>query len=257
MPARGVAPPRRIVLPVAAVCRSAALLSLVLVVACSVAGAAGATSGRSGHACLKGKELRFRAADRTQLAAHRFGSGATAIVFVHGNGSNLCEWVPHARRLAARGFFVLAFDFRGHGLSQRRSYPISERFAGDVAAAVKLVRRLGKREVHLIGSSLGASASLVAAVNVVPPVASVVSLSAPASFRRQQPLALAPRLRVPVLYVASDDEQLPLDDDARAMYAATAATDKRLEIVPGRSHGVRILASPAVQALVEEFVREH
>jgi pimeloyl-ACP methyl ester carboxylesterase len=240
------------------VCRSAALLGLVVVVACSLAGSAGGAGERAEHACVKGKELRFRAADGTRLAAHRFGSGAEAVVFAHGNGSNLCEWVSHARRLAAHDFFVLAFDFRGHGLSQDRSFPASERFAGDIAAAVKLVRRLGKREVHLIGSSLGAAASLVAAVNVVPPVASVISLSAPAGFRRQEPLAVAPRLRVPVLYVASQDERLPLADDARAMYEATATTDKQIEIFPGRRHGVRILDGvPSARALVESFIRAH
>jgi pimeloyl-ACP methyl ester carboxylesterase len=234
-------------------------IALGLTLACLLlAASATATNRRSEHACVKGKELRFRAADGTRLAAHRFGRGDTAVVLAHGNTSNLCQWVAQARLLAARGFFVLAFDFRGHGLSQSRRYPISERFAGDLAAAVKLVRRLGKREVHLVGSSLGGSASLVAAVNIAPPVTSVVSLSAPAHFRRQYALQAAPRLRVPVLYVASEDEAVGIADDARALHEATASTDKRLEIVPGRSHGLRIIeASSAARALVHEFLLAH
>ena len=130
--------------------------------------------------------------------------------------------------------------------------------AADVAAVVKLTRRLNKREVHLIGSSLGGSASLVAAANVVPPVASVVSLSAPAHFRRQQALDVAPRLRVPVLYVASEDEPVSIADDARALYQATGSAEKQLKIVPGRRHGLRILEGTSeARALVEDFLRTH
>jgi pimeloyl-ACP methyl ester carboxylesterase len=234
------------------------LALLMAVAGMLVAMPASATSRRPEHACVKATELRFRAADGTRLAAHRFGRGDTAVVLAHGNGSNLCQWVPEARRLAARGFFVLAFDFRGHGLSQRRRYPISERFAGDVAAAVKLARRLGIQKVHVVGSSLGGSASLVAAASIAPPVASVVSLSAPSHFRRQDALAAAPSLRVPVLYVASEDEPVGIADDARALHEATASTDKRLEIVPGRSHGLRILgASSVARALVHDFLLAH
>lgn len=114
------------------------------------------------------------------------------------------------------------------------------------------------RRVHLAGSSLGGSAALVAATNISPPVASVVSLSAPAHFRRQDALGVAPRLRLPVLYVASQDEPVGIADDARALHEATASTDKRLEIVPGTRHGLRILeASSSARALVEKFLRAH
>lgn len=112
--------------------------------------------------------------------------------------------------------------------------------------------------MHLAGSSLGGSAALVAATNISPPVASVVSLSAPAHFRRQDALGVAPRLRLPVLYVASQDEPVGIADDARALHEATASTDKRLEIVPGTRHGLRILeASSSARALVEKFLRAH
>jgi hypothetical protein len=42
------------------------------------------------------------------------------------------------------------------------------------------------------------------------------------------------------------------------MYEATATTDKRIEIFPGRRHGVRILDGvPAARALVESFIGAH
>ena len=61
-----------------------------------------------------------------------------------------------------------------------------------------------------------------------------------------------------MLYVASEDEPVGIADDARALYQATGSADKRLEIVPGRRHGLRILeGSSSARTLVEDFVRAH
>ena len=51
----------------------------------------------------------------------------------------------------------------------------------------------------------------------------------------------APRLRVPVLYLAAegdDNAGFDFSQDAEAMHAATAAADKRLEVLPGSLHGI-------------------
>ena len=70
----------------------------------------------------------------------------------------------------------------------------------------------------------------------------------------------APRLVVPVLYVASREDQYPPYDfaaDAQRLYDATGATTKRLELVAGSVHGVALPAgSPAIRALLEQFVRD-
>ena len=155
--------------------RLAFIALAAVVMAATVRGSAQGAASRSSHTCVKGPEVRFRAADHTTLVGHRFGACKTAIVLAHGNGSDLCQWVGEARLLARHGFFVFAFDFRGHGRSQRRPYPGSERFGADVAAAVKAVRRLGKPKAHLIGSSLGGSAALASAPTIAPPVASVAA----------------------------------------------------------------------------------
>jgi alpha-beta hydrolase superfamily lysophospholipase len=73
--------------------------------------------------------------------------------------------------------------------------------------------------------------------------------------------ATAPRLRVPVLYLASEwDENAGYDFsvDAKEMYAATGAADKRLEILAGRLHGVALVGgSPRAKALIEAFLQRH
>jgi alpha-beta hydrolase superfamily lysophospholipase len=237
------------------------VLLLVSLVAVVTAAAASAGGERATHGCVRAGELRFEAADGTRLVGHRFGKGTTAVVLGHQSDGDLCEWLPYARRLAGLGYFVFPIDFRGAGLSQARTGPAADRLAADLAAATKTLRRLGKRKVFLVGASMGGIASLVAGANVTPPVDGVVSLSAPARFRGLDAVRTAPRLRVPVLYLAAegdDNAGYDFSEDARAMHAATAAADRRLEILPGRLHGVALLAgSPRARSLVEGFLKEH
>ena len=66
-----------------------------------------------------------------------------------------------------------------------------------------------------------------------------------------------PRLRVPVLYlVAEDDAGGSFAADAQALYDRTASTDKALEVLPGFSHGVSLVAFPGpARDLLEQFLR--
>lgn len=232
-------------------------LTLVLAVA---ALASTASAGQTGE-CVAGADVSFRAADGTRLVGHFFGTGRTAVVLGHQSQGSHCEWVFYARRLARLGYTVLAFDFRGHGLSQFRTGAAANRLAADLAAAVKLVRARGKRKVLLVGASMGGIASLVAGASVKPPVAGVVSVSAPARFMGMDAVRSAPTLRVPVLYLAAegdDNAGYDFSEDARALHGATASADKRLQVLPGRLHGVGLVAgSPRAKALVEGFLAGH
>jgi pimeloyl-ACP methyl ester carboxylesterase len=234
---------------------------LLALVAFVLSPAAGAGSDRASHSCIRGGELWFYAADGTKLVGHRFGKGTTAVILGHQSGGDLCEWLPYARRLASQGLFVFAIDFRGHGFSQFRAGRAENRLAADLAAATKEMRKLGKRKVFLVGASMGGIASLVAGANVKPAVDGVVSISAPARYRGLDAVATAPRLRVPVLYLAAegdDNAGYDFSADARALHAATGAGEKRLEILPGPLHGVALIAGSArSRTLVESFLKGH
>lgn len=238
--------------------RRAFLLAAMLAVAASTATAA---TQRAEHRCVRGGELWFYAGDGTKLVGHRFGKGTTAVILAHQSEGSLCDWLPYARRLASQGYFVFPLDFRGYGFSQARTGAAANRFAGDLAAATKALRKLGKRKVFLVGASMGGIASLVAAVNVAPPVDGVVSISSPSRFRGMDALKSAPRQRVPVLYLAAaDDDNAGYDfsQDAEAMHAATAAVDKRLEVLPGSLHGIALVVdSPQARALITAFLGRH
>ena len=98
--------------------RRAFLLVALLAVAASTAGAA---TQRTAHDCVRGGELWFYAADGTKLVGHRFGKGTTAVILAHQSEGDLCDWLPYARRLASKGYFVFPVDFRGYGFSQTRT----------------------------------------------------------------------------------------------------------------------------------------
>jgi alpha-beta hydrolase superfamily lysophospholipase len=231
---------------------------LLLALAAAAAASAGAAPDRASHHCVRGGEVSFKAADGTKLVGHRFGTGSTAVILAHQSEGSLCDWVTYARRLAAQGYFAFPIDFRGYGLSQIRTGRAAQRYAADLAAAVKTVRALGKKKVVLVGASMGGLAALTAAANVSPPVAGVVSVSGPARFRGMDAVKTAPRLRVPVLYLAAEDDDnagFDFSKDAEALYAATAAADKELEVLPGFLHGIALMGGSArARSLVESFL---
>lgn len=232
------------------------LLAILALLPALVAGPAlSSEASPTRESCVRSKPIQFRAADGTSLAGARYGRGTTAVVLAHQSNGNVCQWAFYARRLASLGYLAFPFDFRGHGASQWRPYPASRRLAGDVSAAVKAVRRLGANKVLLVGASLGGIAVVVAGANTRPAVDGVISLSGPANYGGIDAVAAARRLQVPVLYLAAENDD-GFTGDARALFQATAESDKALELVPGTEHGVQLVSHPGrARTLVETFIR--
>jgi len=208
------------------------------------------------YACSKTGEVHFRAADGTKLAGLRFGKSQTAVVLAHELGGGACQWMPYARRLAAKGYLTLAFDFRGYGSSQTRTGSAKWRLPMDVNAAAREARKLGAKHVILVGASMGGTAVVTAAPNVQPPVNAVVSLSGPAEFGRMMADAAAPKLTMPVLYMVGslDQDFVP---DAHTLYDATASQDKTLQVRETADHGVLLLGNAATRTIFEQFLAAH
>ena len=231
---------------------------------CALAGGlAVPAASRSTHSCVNKDELWFRAADGTKLVGHRFGGtrpGArTSVVLAHMSVGDLCQWAPYARRLAGKGFFVFPFDFRGHGFSE--GVEDQSKAATDFVAAVRAVRGLGARKVVVGGASLGGIAAVIAAAKLGPAVQGVVAVSAPAAIVGElNALPAAPRLRVPTLYVAAEQDQNAGYDfaaDAQKLYDATGTPEKKVELVLGAQHGTFLVASSTrVRTLLERFLRD-
>jgi dienelactone hydrolase len=189
--------------------------------------------------------LRFFAVDDTPLVGLVLGSGPRGLVLAHGRNGDFCEWLPYARELASDGYRVLAYNSR-FGL----------RVDLDMAAAIEALRRAGSEHVIAMGSSAGATAALIGSASLASAPAAVVSLSAPASYGPLNALQAVRRLQAPVFFAASEDDE-PFVSDARALYAASASPDRRLDILPGGLHGSGMLQVTAFRGRVEDFIAAH
>ena len=87
------------------------------------------------------------------------------ILYLHGNGGNLSMWAPIVAGIAQRGYTVLAFDYRGYGLSTGR--PTEQGLYRDVDAVVERFWRDSSSTLPIVywGRSVGvAMAAYVATV---------------------------------------------------------------------------------------------
>jgi dienelactone hydrolase len=225
---------------------------VVLIAAVGTASAAVAATPRPPKLvdwCVTKAERRgavaLRASDGARVVGVLIGPARASrgVVISHERGGGLCNWLPYGRQLAREGYRVLVLDLRGAVSSPKpRTNPF--RYDLDIAAGVRELRRRGIRRVGLVGGSMGATASLVAAARVKPAVDAVIAASGAASFGG---LAAGPAVRamkVPVLFIAADDDN-GFDDTARALHAESTSATKQLEIVAGREHGYELVTGPA------------
>ena len=116
----------------------------------------------------------------------RNGRAGPGVVLVHGWESARDRTLPNAEILHAAGFHVLTFDVRGHGANPPETLPISVgEFAADALAAFEVL--MSRNEVTagaLLGHSLGAVGTIIAAAELGDRCAALVSTSAPADPRR-------------------------------------------------------------------------
>lgn len=99
----------------------------------------------------------FRASDDAQIAFSESGSGAPAIVFIHGWQADHTVWSA-VIELLDTNVHTLAVDLRGSGESHGAPGPYRlERFAADIR---EMVDELGVGPVVVIGHSMGATVAL-------------------------------------------------------------------------------------------------
>ncbi len=133
-----------------------------------------------------GAAVRFGARDgRADIAATYLPAaqpGSAAVVFVHGKdacrGNELkAPTLELAQRFNDAGLAVLMIDLRGHGQSSAARLTYGERERYDVLGAVDWLRQRGHGRMGVLGASMGAATSLLAAADE-PAIAALVADSA-------------------------------------------------------------------------------
>ncbi len=217
---------------------------------------------------IQGKQVTFETEDGVLLSGHTFGSGTAGVVLSHMYPADQKSWYPTAKQLAAEGYFVLTYDFRGYGYSEGNKQ--IEYIDRDVFAAVEKLAAAGATHVVLIGASMGGTASLLAADRIfagqIAPsrertvkitLAGVATLSAPISFKGLNVENAVEDVYCPLLFVAAKEDEGA--DNALKLERLSSNTGQ-LEIVPGSDHGTDLLSGSQkdkVYKLLLDFLRKN
>jgi hypothetical protein len=189
------------------------------------------------------------------------------LVWSHGNAGNIDSRRDVLQALAARGLGVLAYDYRGYGLSD--GSPTEAGVYLDAAAAFdsEVARGTDPGAIVCFGESVGGAVSIevatrrscgaIIAISTFTRLADVARqhygpLGSIAG-RRFDSLARVTRLSVPILIAHGDLDEIVAFDLGRRLFAA-APEPKRFLSVRGAGHN-DMLARPAVLDAIAEFAR--
>jgi fermentation-respiration switch protein FrsA (DUF1100 family) len=227
-----------------------------------------------------GEDVWFETADGSRLHGWFVSSPArppaATVVYFHGNGGNISyvDWV--GEQLAARGFDVLLFDYRGYGRSEGALSDERGVYEDADAAYDFAVRGRGARpeRVVLYGQSLGTAAAVdVAARKPCGALVLESGLSSAGDMARTilpwlprfvarltrnkfDSVGKLARVGCPVLVAHGDrDEVIPVEQ-ARALHAA-APEPKRLHVVSGAGHNnLTAVGGAKYMDAVADFINE-
>lgn len=154
-----------------------------------------------------GARIALNTSDGVRIAATVYkNDGESGVILVHMIGKDRKSWDPIITNLATRRA-VIAIDLRGHGQSDGvlRKFTDDDYRAmvNDVAAARKA---LGKREIAIVGASIGANAAIKYASSD-PSVKTVIALSPGLDYHGLRIDDVIPYMDRPVLVVASSGDQ--------------------------------------------------
>jgi pimeloyl-ACP methyl ester carboxylesterase len=234
----------------------------------------------------QGKKVAFQAEDGTKLLGRLWGEGEVGVVLAHGFSelTGQDDWLPFPGGLAAHGYHVITFNFRGFcsndGCSGRR-LDLENNWL-DVVAATRLLEGRGAKRIFLIGGSMGGIAVFKAAETALEGVEGIVSISTPQFPSRYYPQfyptepseddvteARLQAIPMPKLFIAGDgDVQLTesgvirFADEAQSM-AGVAAGEVEILIVDSAAHSTELVTTAEPPVVVESrkailrFLAEH
>lgn len=243
--------------PVRAVAASALAVSFLLLAGCGGGGGGRdkadavptPTATANDFGCLspeqaKADSVTFPGADGQDVEGYLTGTGSTGLVLAHQADGDVCQWVPHARDLAADGYRVLAVNSAGGEVQE-------------LTAAAKYLRAKGVTKLLLVGASKGGTSVLSAAGTIAPPVDAVVSLSAPTTYSGMDASMVVPNLTMPVFYMAAEFDSPFQDSTKELSKLSKKAKENDLTIVGGSNHGVSMLSDDANYTKVKAFLKKY
>jgi pimeloyl-ACP methyl ester carboxylesterase len=197
--------------------------------------------------------ISFPTEDGGQVCADLYGQGRHAVVLAHGGRFNKESWREQAQVLSAKGFRVLAIDFRGFGCSTGPGQANfdSAPFEKDVMAAVHYLKGHGAKSVSVVGGSFGGAAAGDASIQSPPgEIDRIVFLGS-------APNLSAEKLKSRSLFIVAREDRsgsgarLP---GIRAQYER-APQPKELIVLDGSAHAQFLFQTDQNTRVMHEIVR--
>lgn len=177
--------------------------------------------------------------DGVHLSVLEIGSGPRAVVLSHEQGYSICSWLDLAQELAEDGYHVMIFDYRNHGASEVSED--NENIDRDLRVVVDEMHRRGGEQLLLGGASCGGTTSAVVGADE-PQLIGLLILSSPAQCAGIDGEAAVATIDQPSFFAVSSGDMLgAVQDEVERLYAASATTDKHLEIIDDGYHGTDML----------------
>lgn len=185
-------------------------------------------------------------------------AGAPGIVLIPMAGYSRHIWRPWATQLSTEGWWVLALDARGQGLSIGPGLEMQVTPHDGLAALAFLSKRAGTTApVAIMGASYGGAVALLGASDAGGGVKALVLLS-PGGLRvKERALAAVSRCRLPSLLVTSVDDGTFTDWNLE-MYDHAPRGFWELRVLPEPGHGTALLETrPALWAELRSWLERH
>lgn len=197
--------------------------------------------------------ISFPTPDSGRVCADLYGQGARAVVLAHGGRFDKESWRIQANALVAKGFQVMAIDFRGFGCSTGPGQADFDNapFYNDVLAAVHYLKAHGARTVSVVGGSFGGSAAGDASIKSAPgEIERLVLLGA-------EPNLSAAQLKSRTLFIVARNDSNdagPRLPGIRAQYEK-APQPKELIVLEGSAHAQFLFQTDQGDRVLHEILR--
>lgn len=189
------------------------------------------------------REVSFTTSDGGRVFANLYGTGDHGVVLAHGAIFDKESWAKQSEQLAAKGYRMLAIDFRGYGKSKAGSE--GDRLELDVLAAVGYLRDQGAKRVSVVGGSMGGGAAAEAAVEAKEGDIDRLVLLA------HSPVSRPEKMKGNKLFIVSEGDGSKRS--VQQQYEA-AADPKKLIIMPGDAHAQHIFRTRYSEELMNHIL---
>ncbi len=191
---------------------------------------------------LEPRTVEFVTQDGVTLRGQIYGGKSKVAV--------VCSWIPSssweplARHLAARGYMVLTYEYRGLA-----DLALLER---DIQAAFTFVQKEGATTIASVGASIGGTHTARLAAKQQPPFIVGVAVSSPVSYGNVQISDEELRsITMPFLFLNSEGDKFI--QDTKHMFATVKSSSKELHIYSGAAHGGYILDTEHKDEMIQHI----